>query len=616
MVTSPAILASNTAPAPARRAGRSRALGGAGRAALAAIGLAITITIAGCGGGGGGDGVADTTPVATRSVAGATQTATVDASVPVAPAMQVLDRAGRPVAGLPVTFVVVSGNGTVTGASTVTGADGIARAGGWRLGPQAGLQRLAARSPGLPEVVFEATASAPPGLNALFAVTSTDGQSATAGTALAIDPAAVLRTPGSQPVAGAMVTWSVTGGGGTVQNAMTLTDANGVATPGRWTLGTTPGAQSLRASAPGATPVTLTATAMAAGAPTLTRSVFVSGLANPWDAAFAPDGTMLYTERGRGLSVRLSDGTTRLLFRPADFVAQDQSGMLGVALDPQFATNRRVYVFMASNAGGATDNRIVRFVVDAGWTTASQRTDIVTGIAYAGGAHSGGRIRFGPDGLLYVTTGDNRRGEVPQSPVLLGGKVLRVTADGAAAPGNGARPGFDTRILTFGHRNVQGIAFRPGTGEAFVSEHGPGNNDEVTRLAPGGNAGWDPLCRPAGSGYCGYSQPIPMTDTTRFPDALRPAWTTGSSSLGMSGSTFVDGAAWRDWNGALVVALLSGRRLEVLRVAANALSATSLAQLAWDGERLRTAVQGPDGALYVLTDGRAGGDQIWRIAPN
>jgi aldose sugar dehydrogenase len=365
----------------------------------------------------------------------------------------------------------------------------------------------------------------------------------------------------------------------------------------------------------------------AGGEPTFTRSVWLGGLNNPWDIAFAPDGAVLYSERSRGLSVRLSNGSTRLVFRPADLVVQDQSGLLGVTLDPAFTTNRTVYVYLASSAGGATDNRVVRFVVNADYSAVSDRRDIVTGIAYEGGAHSGGRLRFGPDGLLYVTTGDNRSGPVPQDLRGLGGKVLRITRDGAAAPGNNPPAGADARLYTLGHRNPQGIAFRPGTGagggQAFACEHGPGNSDEVTPLAAGGNGGWDPrasgnpLRCPDGSSnsYCGYNG-TPMTDRIRFPTALAPAWSTGNVSLGMSGCGFVNGSAWRDWNGALAVALLSGRRLEVLRLNAAGTSATNTRVLDTAGDRLRHVETGPDGALWVLTDGKAGGDQIWRLVPN
>ena len=144
----------------------------------------------------------------------------------------------------------------------------------------------------------------------------------------------------------------------------------------------------------------------------------------------------------------------------------------------------------------------------------------------------------------------------------------------------------------------------------------------MTPLSAGGNGGWDPrptgtpaLC-PDGSsnGYCGYNG-TPMTDTVRYPAALRPAWTTGNVSRGLSGCGFVQGRLWRDWNGALAVALLSGRRVEVLQFGADGTSATSTRILDTLNERIRHITTGPDGALWVLTDGKTGGDEIWRLVP-
>jgi glucose/arabinose dehydrogenase len=290
------------------------------------------------------------------------------------------------------------------------------------------------------------------------------------------------------------VTFAVASGGGTIQNTSAISDASGIASAGKWTLGVTPGTQTLSAGASGFSATQIKATASAAGAPTLSRTVLMRGLQNPWDMAFAPDGTLLFTERARGLSVRLPNGTTRLLFKPADLVAEGQSGMLGVTLDPQFAANRTIYLYLASNASGATANRVIALTVDAGFNTVAGRRDVVTGITYSNGVHSGGRIRFGPDNYLYITTGDTRQGKVPQSLTELGSKVLRVDRDGNAALGNNAPAGANPRIYAFGFRNVQGIDFRPSSGVPFISEHGPGYTDEVTPLRAGGNGGWDPLC--------------------------------------------------------------------------------------------------------------------------
>jgi glucose/arabinose dehydrogenase len=591
----------------------------------------LLLLVAGCGGGGGGGGDTatppDLTPTTVTAHAGSTQSGTVNTAVGTAPALRVGTRDGTPVPGVAVTFSVVSGGGTVSGANATTNAAGVASVGGWTLGNTVGEQRLSARSAGLPEVSFSAMAAPTPGSGVLERSAGSDGQTATIGTAVALAPAVRVLSAGGAPLAGVAVSFAVTAGGGGLLTTNAVSNASGLASAGAWTMGLGPGTQTVLASATGFAPVTFSATALGTGAPTFTRSVWLGGLSAPWDIAFAPDGAVLYTERNRGLSVRLPAGTTRLVFRPSDLVAQDQSGMLGVALDPQFASNRAVYVYIASNADGATDNRIVRFVVSADYTSVTSRTDIVTGIRYAGGAHSGGRLRFGPDGLLYATTGDNRTGTVPQELTGLGGKVLRVTREGTAAPGNNPPAGADARIYTLGHRNPQGLAFRPGgafgVARPFLCEHGPGNNDEVTPLAAGGNGGWDP--RPAGAparcpdgssnGYCGYNGSN-MTDTTRFPSAMRPAWSTGNTSQGMSGCGFVNGSLWRDWNGALAVALLSGRRLEVLRLDVAGSSATSTRILDTLGERLRHVETGPDGALWVLTDGKTGGDEIWRLVPN
>jgi glucose/arabinose dehydrogenase len=371
----------------------------------------------------------------------------------------------------------------------------------------------------------------------------------------------------------------------------------------------------------------------ATDAPVLTRSVVMSGLFSPWDVAFAPNGAMFFTERCVGLSVRQPSGTIVHLFGLAgaslvapDFFCTGQSGMLGVALDPAFATNRRVYVFMASNLSTAPrTNRVVRLELNPSFTAASNRTDIITDIPFknvgtpngAEGAHSGGRIRFGPDGFLYVTTGDNHNGSLPQDPTRLGGKVVRVTTDGAAAPGNNPPNGFDPRIYAYGFRNVQGISFQPSTGRVFIAEHGPSYSDEVTRLDPGVNGGWDPQNRPGltcPDSYCGYAgspTTMPMTDLTRFPTARAPAWNNNSTSQGMGPATFLIGSNWRGWEGRLAVGIMGGQRLVLLTLDANG-NVTADENVALPAARYRSLVQSPDGALFVVTD--AG--EIWRVVPS
>ncbi|HUP57816.1 MAG TPA: PQQ-dependent sugar dehydrogenase [Bdellovibrionota bacterium] len=372
-----------------------------------------------------------------------------------------------------------------------------------------------------------------------------------------------------------------------------------------------------------------------AAPPALTRTDFLTGLSEPWDLAFAPDGAMLFTEKCKGLSARKTDGRITRLFGiegsalvAPDLFCEGQSGMHGVALDPDFARNRFVYLHMASKLSQPRTNRVVRLKLDPGYSIARDRLDIVTDIPFkdAGnrwggpGLHSGGRLRFGPDGFLYVTTGDNHNGTLPQDARRLGGKVLRIDREGKAAPGNSPPAGFDPRVFTFGHRNVQGLAFRPGSGKVCIAEHGPGHSDEVTVLRAGGNGGWDPKPEPGVScadGYCGYTSnkpdgtPTPMTDLEKFPDALKPLWNVGGDSAGMGPATFLTGAQWKDWDGRLAVGIMRTRRMAMLQLSGNDTLVGESDSGLMPRARYRSLVQGPDGSLYVATDEGA----IWKVTP-
>lgn len=396
-----------------------------------------------------------------------------------------------------------------------------------------------------------------------------------------------------------------------------------------------------------------------AAAPALSHTVVLTKLDGPWDMAFLPDGTMFFTEKCLGLSVRLPSGKVVKLLgmkdakgyasTASDLFCEGQAGMQGVAVDPDFARNRFIYVYSTSSLTAPGTNRVLRLKVNADVTAVSGRVDIVTDIPYKDkandlpfggpGAHNGGRLRFSPgDGYLYVTTGDTHNGVVPQSPTLIGGKVLRIDRDGKAAPNNGAPAGFDRRIYTYGHRNPQGLAFRPGTHQPFTAENGPWHSDEVTALRPGGNAGWDPRPNMAGrgacpAGYCGYSPNqmgpmdpkeraayMPMTDLKTYPDAMRPAWNNDGLSQGMFSATFLSGPQWKEWNGRMIVGFAGigmhgtpvGNRLDVLDIAADGLSAKrTTVKLPMPAARFRSLVQGPDGNLYVAIDEGT----IYRLTP-
>jgi glucose/arabinose dehydrogenase len=369
-------------------------------------------------------------------------------------------------------------------------------------------------------------------------------------------------------------------------------------------------------------------------APILNLTEIMADLEYPWDVAFTPDKTMLYTERCLGLSVKRNDGTRARLFGKTDaavaapdLFCEGQSGMNGVAVDPEFATNRLVYVYMTSTlTTGPRTNRVVRLKVDEAYTTVTERTDIITDIAFkdvgntwgGAGSHSGGRLRFGPDGYLYVTTGDNHNGPLAQDLHKLGGKILRVDRNGDPTPDHINPSEGDPRIFTYGHRNPQGLTFRPTTGRPIIAEHGPNHSDEVTALTAGGNGGWDPVPEEGvvcADNYCGYISNkrsgvlTPMTDLEKFPSALKPLYVL-SDSQGMGPATFVTGAQWKSWDGALLVGVMAAQKLYVLHLGDND-ELVSMEITAVPDDRIRSLVQSADGELYIVTD--AG--KIWKATP-
>jgi aldose sugar dehydrogenase len=348
--------------------------------------------------------------------------------------------------------------------------------------------------------------------------------------------------------------------------------------------------------------------------PGTTVTQAVTGVGIPWDVQWTPSGVMLFTERAGEIEAVVG-GQKRVLADPTDVVAASESGMLGLAVDPQFATNRYIYTCFASTLGGpSNDVRLVRWKVNPDYTALTNRADIVTGMPVNTngelGRHSGCRPRFGPDGALWVGTGDAAQGPVPQSKTSLGGKVLRVDRNGAGVyPNPGVlfpTSGFDPRIYTYGHRNVQGIAFRS-DGKAYSVEQGSYRDDEVNLLVPGGNYGWDPNTNGA------YDESHPMTDLVKYPDAKRAVWSSGPTTIATSGATFVNGTKWGAWNGILAVACLKGEQLLGIKLDAAGTSTIGTATTLTDRGRLRTPAVGPDGNLYVTTAN--GADSILKVTP-
>ncbi|QWK21166.1 PQQ-dependent sugar dehydrogenase [Thermus antranikianii] len=315
----------------------------------------------------------------------------------------------------------------------------------------------------------------------------------------------------------------------------------------------------------------------------------VGALEVPWALAFLPGGGMLISERpGR---IRLFRGGRLSTYAELPVYAQGESGLLGLALHPRFPEAPYVYAYRTVEEGGLR-NQVVR-LRHLGERGVLERV-ILDGIpARPHGLHSGGRIAFGPDGMLYVTTGEVYERELAQDLASLGGKVLRLTPEGEPAPGNpfldqkGARP----EIYSLGHRNPQGLAWHPVTGELFLSEHGPSGeqgfgHDEVNVVVPGGNYGWP---RVVGRGNDPrYRDPLYF-----WPEGFPP----GNLAF---------------WRGDLYVAGLRGQallRLVLDRDKGHWRVARVETALSGFG-RLREVQVGPDEALYVTTSNRDGRGQV------
>ena len=293
----------------------------------------------------------------------------------------------------------------------------------------------------------------------------------------------------------------------------------------------------------------------------------------------------------------------------SDFWANGETGLMGLAVDPSFATNNRFYTCQGHS--NPREIQVIAWTLDASNRTATRVADpLVGGLPVSTGRHGGCQLEFGPDGSLFIGTGHAAIGSTPQNLGSLGGKVLRVDpATGGPAPGNpfeAATNANQRLIWTYGHRNVQGLAFRTNTNEMWSVEHGPSRDDEVNRLVQaGGNAGWNPAP--------GYNEAVPMTDRSLGSNVFGAAWSTGSPTLALSGGDWTDPERWGAWGDALGVAALRNQTLRLLFFNDEGLYLGQRTIVDGEFGRLRAVHQASDGSLYVTTS--TGNDRVIRVTP-
>ncbi|MFG1700327.1 PQQ-dependent sugar dehydrogenase [Nonomuraea sp. NPDC049309] len=327
--------------------------------------------------------------------------------------------------------------------------------------------------------------------------------------------------------------------------------------------------------------VSPTATLTAEAAPGEPKDV-ATGLAVPWGVAFLPGGDALVTERDTARLLRVTPaGQVTELATIKEARPDGEGGLLGVAVKDD-----QVFLYYTAE----NDNRIVRYRLTGG-TLADER--ILVRDIPKGGIHNGGRLAFGPDGFLYATTGEVGDRSLAQQRDSLGGKILRMTTDGAPAPGNP----FGTLVYSYGHRNVQGLAWDP-SGRLYASEFGANTYDEVNLIKPGGNYGWPEV---EGRG-----------DDPRY---INPILTWPTSEASPSGMAYAGGSLW--------VGALRGERLWQIPLGADGSAGTPVARFTDRYGRLRAVAAAPDGSLWVGTsnkDGRGsprpGDDRLLTLAPS
>jgi glucose/arabinose dehydrogenase len=352
-------------------------------------------------------------------------------------------------------------------------------------------------------------------------------------------------------------------------------------------------------------------TSFASSAGQLDVQTVASGLANPWALAFLPDGRMLVTERPGRMRVVTPEGQLSPPLKGVPEVwASGQGGLLDVVTDKAYAQNKTIYFCYAERSGSGGRTAVARAKLNDG----GGRLDDVKVIfrqegPLSSGNHYGCRIAQASDGNLFVTLGDHfgPRDEAQNLGNHLG-KLIRITPDGAAPPDNPfvGRDGAKPEIWSYGHRNQQGLAIDPASGDLWEAEHGPRGGDEVNIVGKGKNYGWPVI------GY-GVDYSGAKIHERAAKDGMEQPIKYWVPSISPSGLTFYTGKLFPKWSGSLFAGALSGKML--VRLQLNGHAVTSEERLLPNlNERIRDVRQGPDGALWLLTDSSAG--RILRVSPS
>ncbi len=334
----------------------------------------------------------------------------------------------------------------------------------------------------------------------------------------------------------------------------------------------------------------------------------ITGLANPWGMAFLPDGSLLLTERpGRLRRVTFPDGNLGPAIAGTPAVdAEGQGGLLGIAIDPDFSTNRRVYLAFSERRDGGNATAVFRGELNVDFTNLEHGKVIFRqNQAIESDKHFGSRLVFDRTGNLFVTTGERGSHAMEaQNPASHLGKVLRITTDGSPAPGNPNLPDWASEVWSMGHRNIQGATLHPESGDLWTVEHGAMGGDEINTPKAGRNYGWPIITY--GKNYNGAK----IGEGTAKPGMEQPLYY-WDPSIAPSGLIFYADNLYPDWQGNLFVGALAGSHIARLKVTGNTVVAE---EKLFDGfARFRDIVQGPTGHLFVLTDEEEPHGGLFRI---